>query len=157
MEIRKIRQEDFDQILSMMEVFYASDALLIHPDTQTLAKTLTDCIADGPYLEGFIMEDEDRLVGYGMVAKSYSTEAGGRCVWIEDIYVEPQYRGKGYGRQMMAYWESVMRIMKYKYVMLSTQEDETAKYFYEKLGYRRIGAFLPPEQDADEIMYLKIL
>jgi hypothetical protein len=41
--------------------------------------------------------------------------------------------------------------------MLSTQEDETAKYFYEKLGYRRIGAFLPPEQDADEIMYLKEL
>lgn len=50
-----------------------------------------------------------------------------------------------------------MRTMKYPYVMLSTQEDETAKYFYEKLGYRRIGAFLPPEQDADEIMYLKEL
>ena len=69
MEIRKIRQEDFDQILSMMEVFYASDALLIHPDTQTLAKTLTDCIADGPYLEGFIMEDEDRLVGYAQALR----------------------------------------------------------------------------------------
>ena len=57
----------------------------------------------------------------------------------------------------MEQWESVMRRMKYDYVMLSTQEDETAKYFYEKLGYRRIGAFLPPEQDADEIMYLKEL
>ena len=45
----------------------------------------------------------------------------------------------------------------YSYVMLSTQEDESAKYFYETLGYRRIGAFLPPEQDADEIMYLKEL
>ena len=45
----------------------------------------------------------------------------------------------------------------YPYVMLSTQEDETAKFFYEKLGYRRIGAFLPPEQDADEIIYLKEL
>ena len=50
-----------------------------------------------------------------------------------------------------------MRRMNYKYVMLSTLEDETAKYFYEKLGYRRIGAFLPPEQDVDEIMYLKML
>ena len=58
---------------------------------------------------------------------------------------------------MMEYWESVMQRMKYKYVMFSTQEDETAKYFYEKLGYHRIGAFLPPEQEADEIMYLKTL
>lgn len=48
-----------------------------------------------------------------------------------------------------------MHCMGYNYVMLSTQEDETAKNFYVKLGYRRIGAFLPPEQEADEIMYLK--
>ena len=48
-----------------------------------------------------------------------------------------------------------MKRMGYPYVMLSTQEDETAKFFYEKMGYRRIGAFLPPEQEADEIMYLK--
>lgn len=48
-----------------------------------------------------------------------------------------------------------MQTMGYPDVMLSTQEDETARYFYEKLGYQRIGAFLPPEQEADEIMYLK--
>ena len=73
------------------------------------------------------------------------------------LYIDENYRGKGYGRQVMAHWETAMRTMQYKYVMLSTQEDETAKFFYEKLGYRRIGAFLPPEQDADEIMYLKVL
>jgi hypothetical protein len=38
----------------------------------------------------------------------------------------------GYGSRMMAHWESVMGALKFKYVMLSTQEDETAKYFYEK-------------------------
>ena len=75
--------------------------------------------------------------------------------FLDLLYIDEDYRGKGYGRQMMEHWESVMQRMKYKYVMLSTQDDETAKYFYEKLGYRRIGVFLPPEQDADEIMYLK--
>ena len=77
--------------------------------------------------------------------------------FLDSLYIDEDYRGKGFGRQMMEHWESIMRVMKYKYVMLSTQEDETAKYFYEKLGYRRIGAFLPPEQDADELMYLKEL
>ena len=51
----------------------------------------------------------------------------------------------------------VMRVMGYPYVVLFTKEDETAKFFYKKIGYRRIGAFLPPEQDADEIMFLKEL
>ncbi len=77
--------------------------------------------------------------------------------FVDLLYMDEAYRGKGYGRQMMDHWETVMQSMQYKYGMLSTQEDETAKYFYEKLGYRRIGAFLPPEQDADEIMYLKEL
>ena len=56
---------------------------------------------------------------------------------------------------MMKIWEDFMKQMGYSYVMLSTQADETAKFFYEKIGYQRIGAFLPPEQDADEIMYCK--
>lgn len=77
--------------------------------------------------------------------------------FLDLLYIDEAYRGKGYGRQMMNDWEETMKIMGYSYVMLSTQEDETAKYFYEKLGYRRIGAFLPPDQDADEIMYLKEL
>ena len=77
--------------------------------------------------------------------------------FLDLLYLDEAYRGKGYGKQMMEEWEESMKYMGYDYVMLSTQEDEDAKYFYEKLGYRRIGAFLPPEQDADEIMYLKEL
>ena len=77
--------------------------------------------------------------------------------FLDLLYIDGSCRGRGYGRQMMAHWEAPMKTMGYTYVMLSTQEDEDAKFFYEKLGYRRIGAFLPPEQDADEIMYGKEL
>ena len=99
-----------------------------------------------------VLCDEKKIVGvfrYSLFWKSIP--------FLDLLHIDENYRGKGFGRQMMEYWESVMRRMNYKYVMLSTQEDETAKYFYEKLGYRRIGAFLPPEQEADEIMYLKTL
>ena len=77
--------------------------------------------------------------------------------FLDLIFIDEAYQGQGWGRKMMEDWEETMKAMGYPYVMLSTQEDETAKYFYEKLGYRRIGAFLPPEQDVDEIMYLKEL
>ena len=77
--------------------------------------------------------------------------------FLDLIFIDEAYRGQGWGSKMMVKWEESMKAMEYPYVMLSTQEDETAKYFYEKLGYRCIGAFLPPEQEADEIMYLKEL
>ena len=77
MVIRKLQKTDFDTVLSMMLVFYASDALLVHPSQEVLRKTLTDALADTPYLEAFGFEENGVLAGYGMVAMSYSTEAGG--------------------------------------------------------------------------------
>ena len=77
--------------------------------------------------------------------------------FLDLLYIDEACQGQGWGRKMMENWEESMQRRGYSYVMLSTQEDESAKYFYEKLGYRRIGAFLPPEQDAHELMYLKEL
>lgn len=139
MEIRKIRQQDFDEVLEMMEVFYASDALLIHPDTAVLRKTLTDSIADGPYLEGFVFETDGQLAGYGMVAKSYSTEAGGRCVWIEDIYIKPQFRGKGFGSSFLGFVEETFSGQVVRIRLEAEPENERAMAVYRKAGYEILG------------------
>lgn len=77
--------------------------------------------------------------------------------FLDLLYIDEGWRGKGYGREMMARWEQDMAKLGYRHVLLSTQEDETAKYFYEKLGYRCTGSFLPPEQEAQELMYCKEL
>ena len=77
--------------------------------------------------------------------------------FVDLLYVDGAYQNRGLGRNMMAHWEKAMAEMGYSAVMLSTQADETAKFFYEKIGYRKICAFLPPEQEADELMYLKEL
>ena len=77
--------------------------------------------------------------------------------FLDLIYVDEKYRGRGFGTEMIKKWESAMLTCGYKYVMTSTQADEDAWQFYERLGYRKTGSFLPPEQDADEWIYLKKL
>ncbi len=139
MTIRKLQKADFDNVLSMMLVFYASDALLIHPSEAVLRKTLTDALADTPYLEAFGFEENGRLAGYGMVAMSYSTEAGGLCAWIEDIYIEPEHRGKGYGTSFLGfvkerYQDRVVRIR-----LEAEPENERAMTVYRKAGFEILG------------------
>ena len=122
---------------------------VIKYDSHIQPSTVDKCIQDQLV---YVLCDEENIVGilrYSLFWQSIP--------FLDLLYIDEAYRGKGYGRHMMDHWESVMQTMQYEYVMLSTQADETAKYFYEKLGYRRIGAFLPPDQDADEIMYLKML
>ena len=77
--------------------------------------------------------------------------------FLDLIYLDDTLRGQGWGTKMMAHWETNMAALGYDHVLLSTQSDETSKFFYEKLGYRLCGSFLPPDQDVEELMYRKDL
>ena len=77
--------------------------------------------------------------------------------FLDLLYIDEAYRSQGFGTTMMFEWEKAMAACGYEYVMTSTQADEQAWRFYEKLGYRKVGGFFPPEQEAEEWMYLKRL
>lgn len=139
MEIRLLQQKDFDTVLSMMEVFYASDALIIHPERETLRKTLTDAMEAGPYLKGYGFFEGEMLCGYGMVAMSYSTEAGGLCAWIEDIYVEPNFRGKGYGTAFLRFVAETYGPKVARLRLEAEPENEKAISVYKSAGYEVLG------------------
>ena len=135
MTIRKLKESEKTIVLSMMKVFYASDALLIHPEDAVLEKMLTDALADGPLLTGYGFEVEGVLAGYGMVTRSYSTERGGICVWIEDIYIKPEYRGQGIGVAFLQFVEAqnpgAVRLR-----LEAEPENEHAMHVYQKAGFR---------------------
>ena len=77
--------------------------------------------------------------------------------FLDLLLLEEAYRRRGFGRAMMAEWEADLHRQGYAYAMTSTQADEDAFRFYEKLGYRKVGGFFPPGQEAEELFYLKNL
>lgn len=137
MEIRVLQPEDFQQVLDMMRVFYASDALLVHPDDSVLARTLRDSMAGGPYVTGYGFEVDGILAGYGMVSRSYSTETGGICLWIEDIYILPQHRGQGIGTAFLKFVEALGGAVRLR--LEAEPENERAMHVYRKAGFRELG------------------
>lgn len=68
------------------------------------------------------------------------------------LYFLEEERGKGFGRQLVAYWEALMKATGYSLVMTSTQSDETAQHFYRKLGYVDSGALLLKEEPLEIIL-----
>ena len=95
---------------------------------------------------------EDTVVGVLRYSLFWQT-----IPFLDLLYIDEAYRNQGFGTAMMHQWEKEMATCGYKYVMTSTQSDEKAWRFYEKLGYRKTGGFFPPEQEAEEWMYLKRL
>ncbi len=101
--IRKMEEKDSASVLEMMRVFYASPAVLSNGSEEIFRADFENCVGNSPYAEGFIVEDAGEILGYAMVAKSYSTEFGKPCIWIEDLYLKEPYRGKGLGSQVLQF------------------------------------------------------
>ena len=131
--IRIMTLPDKPDILEMMRVFYASPAVFSNGSEEIFSKDIDNCVNNNPYLEGYFFEDSKEIQGYAMVAKSFSTEFGKTCVWIEDLYIKEEYRGFGVGERFMQfitekYTDCIFRLE-------VEEENERAVKLYEKCGF----------------------
>ena len=54
------------------------------------------------FAEVLIAEDGAEPVGFALFFHNYSTFLSRPGIYLEDLYVRPEYRGRGYGRQLLA-------------------------------------------------------
>lgn len=134
--IRKMRSEDKKTYMEMAREFYHSDAVL-HPVPDTyFERTADEALRSDVYAEIFLFECENEAAGYGLIAKTYSQEAGGMVWWIEEVYVREAFRSKGIGRELFAYLDKVKGSAVTR-MRLEVEEDNTrAVALYKKLGYK---------------------
>ncbi len=132
--IRYMNENDREQITTMMQVFYASDAVITNGSEEIFEADFNNCISDSPFLEGYVIECDSTVQGYAMVAKSFSTEFGKPCIWVEDLYIKSEYRGMGLGTMFLKYIEE-----KYPDSIFRLEveaENEKALRVYKSCGYK---------------------
>ena len=135
--IRGMEEKDRSRVLEMMRVFYASPAVLSNGSQEIFEADINACLGDSPYLEGYIFENAEEIQGYAMVAKSFSTEFGKPCIWIEDLYVKNEYRGLGIGSHFLTFIESKYPDSIFRLEV--EEENDRAVRVYRKCGYEEIS------------------
>lgn len=134
--IRDLKQEDRESYLKMAHDFYHSPAVLHPVPDSYFEKTFEECMNEGTYAQGFILEYEGNLAGYGLISKTFSQEAGGYVYWLEELYILEEYRSKGLGSEFFTYVEEHKEegVTRFR---LEVEEDNTrAVALYERLGYK---------------------
>lgn len=132
-KIRYMKDQDRASVLEMMRTFYASEAVFTNGSEEIFNADIDNCINDNPYIEGYVFEYDNNIQGYGMLAKSFSTEFGKPCIWIEDIYIKDEYRGLGIGRLFFNFIENKYPDSLFRLEVES--ENKRAVNFYKKCGY----------------------
>ena len=94
--IRAAQPEDVARIIAMIRGM-AEYEKLTH-QLQIEEATLTSSLfSDNPVPRALVATSEDYVVGYAIYFYNYSTFIGKPGIYLEDLYVDIDYRGKGYG------------------------------------------------------------
>lgn len=54
--------------------------------------------------EALILEVDQRVIGFALYFHNFSTFLGKAGLYLEDLYIRPDYRHKGYGKQVFKYF-----------------------------------------------------
>ena len=133
--IRRMRPNDSARVINMMREFYTSSAVMTNGSEEIFAANVENCLGGSSLVEGFVFIDGGKIIGYGITAHGYSTEFGGECIWLEDIYIEPEYRGRGIGSKFI---QHIKELYPDKILRLETEHDNAAVKLYERHGFKKL-------------------
>ena len=131
--IRLMEKKDKKEVKEMMYVFYHSPAVLSDGSCEIYENDIEACIGNNPFIEGYVFEENHTILGYSMISRSFSTEFGKPCIWIEDIYVKEEHRNKGIGKKFFEFIENKFSGCLFR--LEAEQENERAIEFYRKCGF----------------------
>ena len=133
---RDITAADHDLILPMVADFYRTDAVDHEVPVEIMERSFAACAdPDEPLLRGVLVSRGEEAVGYVYLTFCYSAEVGGRCVFIEEIFLKEQFRGMGLGKEIMDWMEKEYPEVR-RFRLEVTQVNKSAIRLYEKSGYK---------------------
>ncbi len=135
MPLRRARPDDLDTIISLIHGLaeYEREPDAVKLDRDEFARHL---FGDRPYAEVILAgSDDGEVAGFALFFHNFSTWAGKPGLYLEDLFVKPEFRQHGYGKALLA---ELARIAvergcgRFEWSVLDWNAD--AIRFYERLG-----------------------
>lgn len=115
----------------------------------TLQETL---FGDTQYARCVIAEYKGSPVGYALFFNSFSTFTGRPGIYLEDLYVSPEMRGKGFGKNLLAYLAKLAVDSNFTRVEWSVLDwNEPSIQFYRSIGAAPMDGWTGQRLDGDEL------
>ena len=107
------------------------------PVDESLADAAVAELLDDPALgRVWLIYDGEDPAWYVVLTFTYSIEFGGRAAFIDELYVAPDRRGRGIGRQTLAFLSKSATQMRVRVLLLEvTPTNEAARRLYASAGF----------------------
>lgn len=100
-QIRFATVDDVPQILAFIQALAEYEKLSSEVEA-TEARLRETLFGESPAAEALLVYEGDVAVGFALFFHNYSTFLGKRGIYLEDLFVKPEYRGRGHGKALLA-------------------------------------------------------
>ncbi|HIW87950.1 MAG TPA: GNAT family N-acetyltransferase [Candidatus Onthomorpha intestinigallinarum] len=106
-KIRKAVIEDCSAILGLIKDLALYEKA---PDeVEATEETLVQSIFVRKEAEVVLLEEGNEVLGFALYFFNFSTWKGRAGLYLEDLFVREQYRGKGYGKMLLSYLATIAK------------------------------------------------
>ena len=152
--IRPATAEDAATIVALIRGL-AEYERLSHLAVVTEADLLRDGFGAVPRFHCLIAEWEGAPVGFALYFYNYSTFKGRAGIYLEDLFVWPEHRGRGIGKALLLKLAKIAveeQCGRYEWNVLDWNTPSIQ--FYESLGARRMSEWLPMRIEGEALLQL---
>lgn len=135
---RKFGKNDRDVFFDMVKKFYAPPAVLHFPSDEVMLSSFDAALEIPDLVKGYIFECNQSIAGYAIVSMKFETEVGGMAAWIEELFVEENFRSLGIGSKFFDFLKSELKGQIKRIRLEVGDENDGAKRLYKRLGFESL-------------------
>ena len=138
--VRIAKREDADGLLVCAQAFHAEDGHPLPKAGEAALLALID--VNSPYGRILVLEAEGEVAGYAVLCFGYSVEFGGRDAFVDDLYVTPRLRAKGFGKRMIEWLSELAHAEGCHALHLEVFTGNPMVVWYKSLGFEPRGSLM---------------
>ena len=137
--IREIKSDDTIDFIKMCMDFYNTDGVDHSIPVSNMEKTFNLLMEGLDFAKAYVCEKNNKTVGYILLALTYSNEAGGMVVWLDEIYVKPEFRSQGIGSELIDFVIEKYKNKISRFRLEITESNIGAKKLYLSKGFKDLS------------------
>jgi GNAT superfamily N-acetyltransferase len=150
-KIRNTNPQDVSLILQFIKEI-AEYEKLSHEVVTTEKILMESLFGEKKSAEVVIGEFEDKPVGYAIYFYNFSTFLGKKGLYLEDLFVKPEYRGKGFGKELLLHLVKIAKDQNCGRMEWSVLNwNKPAIEFYQSLGAKPMGGWTVYRLDTEAL------
>ena len=133
---------DIDILLRLMHGFQQDDPWSVPFREEEVRESVRELLVSPSIGRAFLICNSELCIGYLVLSFDFSMEYGGKNAWIDELFVQPEFRGEGVGTKAMDFAVETARELGAKVLHLEVNRGSPAIDLYNRLGFEDHDRYL---------------